>query len=333
MAPVYYYNNIVYNTNHSGKKCDFHENELNIVQTKLHNRVRFELLPHLEQIRLSIIGKYPCCMTEDLLSLVTDLHKSLCPNTEIQKRILCGECLEKNVHNPSSFHIPNEEFTHPIPICEKGHKLQGWDELKQGMLESRGILTKSATKTIAGAINNMSCPKLFVMAPVNIRSLGWKDFFVTTFFRDGYAVHLLCEYPEAWYFLSTPGYLLKSPKSFVKKFGPRLQILLKVLSKTKGPLNLLVRNPVGNTMGKLGKLADVLEECLANFKDDFKFTEDLSYEASLKYLSRDEGLNKRELHRFLNIADSKGRFGDLIATFVGDQVLWLCREHARYYSQ
>lgn len=42
------------------------------------------------------------------------------------------------------------------------------------------------------------------MVPVNVCSLGWKDFFVTKFMKEGYAVHLLCECPNAGHFLSTP---------------------------------------------------------------------------------------------------------------------------------
>ena len=92
----------------------------------------------------------------------------------------------------------------------------------------------------------------------------------------------MCGCSDAWHFLSTPGYILKRPKSFVKKYGSRLQVLLKLLSMIKRPLNVAFRNPVGNPMGLLGKSAEMLEKCLKDFKDDFGFTENLSYEASLK---------------------------------------------------
>ena len=282
---------------------------------------------------MSVIGEHPCCAAVNLLLLVTDLRDILCPNVEIQKRYLCGECVEKCVQNPSTFNLPTDESADPIPICELGHKLKSWDMLRIGQLESRGILIRTAVETFDDSINDMYCPKLFMMVPVNVRSLGWKDFLVTTFVKEGYAVHLLCECPDAWHFLSTPGYILKRPKSFVKKYGPRLQVLLKLLSMTKRPLNIAFHNPVGNTMGLLGKSAEILGKCLEDFKDDFGFTENLTYEASLKYLSCNDGLNKRELHRFLNTADSAGRFGNLIPGLVGDQILWLCEEHAIYYQK
>ena len=333
MKPVYYYNNIVFNTNHLEKKCVLHKDISKFDQTDLHHRIRFELLPHLDQIKMSVIGEHPCCAAVNLLLLVTDLRDILCPNVEIQKRYLCGECVEKCVQNPSTFNLPTDESADPIHICELGHKLKSWDMLRIGQLESRGILIRTAVETFADSINDMYCPKLFMMVPVNVRSLGWKDFLVTTFVKEGYAVHLLCECPDAWHFLSTPGYILKRPKSFVKKYGPRLQVLLKLLSMTKRPLNIAFHNPVGNTMGLLGKSAEILGKCLEDFKDDFGFTENLTYEASLKYLSCNDGLNKRELHRFLNTADSAGRFGNLIPSLVGDQILWLCEEHAIYYQK
>ena len=102
---------------------------------------------------------------------------------------------------------------------------------------------------------------------------------------------------------------------------------------TKGPLNLDFRNPFGNTMGLLGKSVEILQASLDEFKDEFRFTKNLSYEASLKYLSFNDGLNKRELHRFLNTADSTGRFGNLTSSLFGDQTPWLCEEHVRYYHK
>ena len=121
-----------------------------------------------------------------------------------------------------------------------------------------------------------------MMVPVNVRSLGWTDFLVSTFIQEGYAVHLMCECPGAWHFLSTPGYVLKSPRFFVKRFGPRLRALLKLLSTTKTPLNSLFGNPVGNATELLGKIAEVLEKYLDDFKDDHKFTQNLSDQTSLR---------------------------------------------------
>ena len=154
MKPVYYYNNIVFDTNYFEKRCILHENLSNTGETNFHHRVRFELLPHLQQIKLSVIGEHPCCKAVDLLLLVTDFHETLCPNVRIQKHHLCGECVEKRIQNPSSFDLPNDECGR-YPICEKGHKLQSWRELKLGKLQSRGICTRSEKETYACSIDGM----------------------------------------------------------------------------------------------------------------------------------------------------------------------------------
>ena len=91
MKPTDCYNNIIFSTNHLEKKCNFHESISNFDQTDLCHRIRFELLPHLDQIKLSITGEHPCCMAGNLLLVVTDLRDTISPNAEIQKRFTCVE--------------------------------------------------------------------------------------------------------------------------------------------------------------------------------------------------------------------------------------------------
>ena len=91
MKPIDCYNNIIFSTNHLEKKCNFHESISNFDQIDLCHRIRFELLPHLDQIKLSITGEHPCCMAGNLLLVVTDLRDTISPNAEIQKRFTCVE--------------------------------------------------------------------------------------------------------------------------------------------------------------------------------------------------------------------------------------------------
>ena len=102
---------------------------------------------------MSVIVEHPCCLTVNLLLVVTDLRDTLCPNVEIQKRYLWGECVEKSVQKPSSFNRLTDEFADPVPFCELGHKLQGWNMLRIGQLESRGILIRTAVETFADSLN------------------------------------------------------------------------------------------------------------------------------------------------------------------------------------
>ena len=332
MKPIYYYNNIVFNTTYFQEKCEFHENLSNIEQTKLNHRVRFELLPHLDQIVLSVMGKYPCCMAVNLQSLVTKHRESLCQNVKIQTKQLCVECVEKRVQEPSTFDIPTVESSGLVPICKIGHDLQSWHDLRMGKCESRDTATRSQIEKIYYS-NDKECPKLFLILPVNTRSLGMKDLFITKFGREGYAVHLLCECPGAWHFLSAPGYFLRKPRPFIEKYGPRMQALLKVISKGIDILNPILSSPAIYATEILNKVVELLHNFLDKTKHDNKFIENLSYATSIEYLKCNKNLNKKELQFFLNTADSEGRFGDLIVTLVGDQLLWLCEKHARYWQQ
>ena len=330
MKPIYYYNNIVFNTTYFLEKCKFHENLFNIEHTRLHHRVRFELLPHLKQIVLGIIGEHPCCMAVNLLSLVTEHWATLYPNVKMRKEQLCVECVEKRVQNPATFDFPTDRSSDPVPICRKGHTIPSWSDLRTGKFEFRDAPTRAQIERIYYS-NDRECPKLFMVLPVNVRSLGLKDLFVTSFIHEGYAVHLICECPGAWHFLSAPGYFLKKPKRFVKKYGPRLQLILKLLSLGTGVAKSILPDPAGNIMGLLEKPAKLLQKYLGEIIDDAKRFENL-YAKSLEDLKCNDGLSKRELQIFLNTVENEGRFGDLMATLVGDQLLWLCEKHARYWQ-
>ena len=336
---VFYYNNIIFVTTKFQEKCCFHENLFFTEQGKLAHRVRFELRPHYDEIVLSIMGEYPCCMAVNLLLLVTKQHETLCPNVEMMKMQLCVECVEKRVPKPAVFYIATEakdlekEASHSGPIsCRFSHVIKSCRDLRMGKLESRDVPSRSENKENQFC-NDKECPKLFLILPINARSLGWKDFFVTSFIHEGYAVQLICECPGAWHFLSAPGYFLKKPKPFVKKYGPRMQVLLQLISTGTGVAKSLLPGPVGNVIGILDKSAKLLNKWLGEIKDDAKFAERFEYTNSLEHLKRADELDKKELQSFLNTVDSKGRFGDLIATLVGDEVLWLCENHARYWQK
>ena len=336
---VYYYNNTVFTTTYFQEKCRFHENLSNIEKPNSPHQVKFELLPYLEQIVLSIIGEYPCCMAVNLLSLVTKQHEILCPNVKMEKRQLCVECVAKRVQNPSTFDIATEAERQESEAssgdafgCTFHHVIKSWRDLRMGKLESRETLTIPDMESLDRYLNDRECPKLFMILPVNARSLGWKDFFVTSFIQEGYAVHLICEWPHGWHFLSAPGYFLKKPKPFVKKYGSRMLVLLKVISMAIGVLSTVLPCPVGNLIKLLHKSGEFLNKCLDEMKDEIKLVKEGSEAGYIEYLKGNDGLNKRELQNFLNTIDNESRFGDLMPTVVGDQCLWLCDKHARYWQ-
>ena len=112
-----------------------------------------------------------------------------------------------------------------------------------------------------------------------------------------------------------------------------MQVLLQLISTGTGVAKSLLPGPVGNVIGVLDKSAKLLSKWLGEIKDDAKFAEKFEYTNSLEHLKRTDELDKKELQSFLNTVDNKGRFGDLIATLVGYEVLWLCENHARYWQK
>ena len=136
------------------------------------------------------MGEYPCCMAVNLLSLVTKQHETLCPNVKMMKMQLCVECVEKRVPNPSAFYIATEakdqenEVSSSDPYgCDLRHVIKSWRNLRMGKLKngkSRDVAGRSKIKEIQDC-NDRECPKLLLIVPINARSLGWKDFFITSF--------------------------------------------------------------------------------------------------------------------------------------------------------
>ncbi|XP_057315696.1 uncharacterized protein LOC130656792 [Hydractinia symbiolongicarpus] len=306
---------------------EYNNNSLSIDykhEKRTRHRVHFELLPHLKAITLSIRGPRPCCLAPQTIDMLNRIILTRYEGIRMKFYILCSMCIRKSLNNPSKFTLDDMERNEPI--CEKGHDLVNWNAVLIGKCDYTNELT---TEKIMRSLTDNDCPKLFVMVPVNLHSLGLKEFYTLTYLKEGYSVHLLCEYPNCWHFLSAPGYRLNRPKDFFKKYGRRLRTVLRVLASLETPTRLAssVFEPLCNfadCLASLRKLSDDLNVHLTDFQDDWSFK---NVSEDLQYLKGSEGLQRRELRRFLNKADEENRFGDLIPTFVGKDLLWVCEEH------
>ena len=177
-------------------------------------------------------------------------------------------------------------------------------------------LTKHLVNATAEMLRlNPVIPKKWIYAKEIISKLNTIHYII----HEGYAVHLLFECPNVWHFLSTPGYLLKRTKPIVNKYGKKAPSVTANLIKRRRHGKLYTSRIIAENM----------EKYLHYFKDEFNFTEKLSFDDSLKYLTSSNDLNKRELKHFLTAVDNEGRFGNLVPIIVGENILWLCEEHAR----
>ena len=312
------------------------------------HRIHFELLPHLNSITVTIRGPKPCCLAPETIDLLnrTRLVRYTAVHTAFS--IFCSVCLKKGGPKPSKFTLTDVNDDEEAPICEKGHDLKSWANLLTGVCDYVPTLT---ARRLLTNLSEIECPKLFLMMPVNLHGVGFREFYTLSYLKEGYSIHLLCEYPDCWHFLTAPGYRLTRPKDFVKKYGRRLQTMLRVLSKLEIPARVAGfffegADSLADLLASMKQLADDLEVHLTDFTEErstpasvsakvggsptTKMAESReSFEDELRYLRSNEGLNRRELRKFLNKADEEGRFGDLIPTFVGEQLLWLCEQHAR----
>ena len=313
-------------------------------KSTIRHRIHFELLPHLKTVTVTIRGPKPCCLAPETIDLLNRTRLVRYNAVHTCFSIFCSMCLNKSVLNPSKFNtsdISNDE----APICEKGHDLKSWENLMTGVCDYVPTLT---ARNVVSNLNEFECPKLFLMMPVNLHGVGFREFYTLSYLKEGYSVHLLCEYPDCWHFLPTaPGYRLNRPKDFVKKYGRRLQTMLRVLSKLEIPARLAGvfvegADNLADLLASMKQLADDLEEHLTDFTEEWSTaylatssisrttsSGTTSFKDGLRYLKSNDGLNRRELRKFLNKADEEGRFGDLIPTYIGEQVLWLCEQHSR----
>ena len=296
------------------------------------HRVRFEYLPHKMTIRLSIMGPKPCCLAQECVDLINKVRLTHFDGINIKFKILCTLCVRKLLVNPASFVL--EDIKKDYPICAKGHNLKHWDNLMTGKCDYKPNITVESVLT---SLNNSQCPKLFVMMPVNMHSVSFLNFLSLSYFKEGYSVHLLCEFPDGWHFLSCPGYRINRPKEFVKRYGKRLQSMLTILSYLEVPLRassmgIEPSGEMADVVGTFKQFASEIGKHLEDFKDEFSFTKKLSYNESWQYIHGEDGLHRRELCRFLNKIDEEKRFGDLIPTVIGEKVHWLCEEHHMFYQ-
>jgi len=298
---------------------------------QVRHRVHFELLPHLKCIIVSIRGPTPCCLAPETIDLLNRVRLTRYNAVSTEFSILCPVGVRKLMPDPCKFEL--KDLYNDAPVCEKGHDMKSWEDILMGVCDYRPVLTP---ESIITNLTDFECPKLFMMMPVNLQSVGLREFYTLTYLKEGYSVHLLCEFPDCWHFLTSPGYRLARPKDFVRKYGRRLQTLLRVLSKLKIPARITglvsdTANNLADLLESLENLADDLEEHLADFTDEWSnFKNALgSIQEDELFLKSNEGLNRREFRSFLNKADEEQRFGDLIPTFKNGKVVWLCETHSK----
>jgi len=158
------------------------------------------------------------------------------PGITYKEKLICPECELKRLPKPSTFDIKDDTIQGATEgLCSQSHHVGSSNDLLAGKLGTyiKDLVTSTVAQTgkiMGETLADHVCPKLFVVLPINLDSLSLKERFVYSFVRDGYAVHLVCECPDQWHFVSSPGFRVGKPKEFFEKYGGRVCKLLRVIS-------------------------------------------------------------------------------------------------------
>ena len=192
---------------------------------------------------------------------------------------------------------------------------------------------------------DVDCPRLFILLAVNKDGLTLDDnlrIFTSTVVYDGYAVHLLCEFPDGYHLTSSHGYRLRRPRDFIDRYGGHVTVVLGLLARLAA--SSAVSNEYAVRTRAVVRLADALMSDLAGRFPDVKPTAAVRAHSSTEQLvsAVDQSaaatrLRRDDLRRFLRLADDGAdSFGplrrlkyDAISERASTHALWLCADHFR----
>ena len=309
-------------------------------RAKLHYTVHYELMPYNNSLKVTIRGPSPCCVVLDIRATVASVQSRRYPGVTYKEFLLCSECELKKLHNPSTFGF---EQSHD-GVCSKGHKVGSTDDILSGKLSSSVVVPGAvwqAGRVVGETLEDRHCPKLFVVLPINLEGLSPVDRLVHCYVRDGYAVHLLCECPDQWHFVDSPGFRVGKPKAFFEKYGSRVCKLLRVMSVLESPLQAAATldphcKAASAAARGAGLLASGLESLLETYVEKYPHLKGSCSSSTndLTDLKSSSGLQRSELARFLEVAAVGRNFGPLVCTYVDKfgEWLWLCEEHNQRFQ-
>ena len=111
----------------------------------------------------------------------------------------------------------------------------------------------------------MECPRMFILLPVSRDGLSFESdlrLYTSTLVPDGYAVHLLCEFPDGYHVTCEPGYRLRNPRDFIRSYGSHVVTTLRLLTRLA---NSTVASPQYSAKSRaVAKTADALIKDLIN---------------------------------------------------------------------
>ncbi len=170
---------------------------------------------------------------------------------------------------------------------------------------------------IAQTQQETRCPSVFALVQLKKRN---------------FELHLYCEEPGAWHRLPEPEgvYAIKQPYEWVRKFGPHLQRLLKVLKYTAPLAGPVLGITVDQLSQQLKADCDLMKELVSRAPETFR-TEAHAGD-DIPSVRAEHDADFRALEAMLLELDEKRVWGGLSRTTTPEGLtLYLCSEHRRAY--
>ncbi|SMD10279.1 COR domain-containing protein [Kibdelosporangium aridum] len=170
---------------------------------------------------------------------------------------------------------------------------------------------------IAQTQQETRCPSVFALVQLKKRN---------------FELHLYCEEPGAWHRLPEPEgvYAIKQPYEWVRKFGPHLQRVLKVLKYTAPLAGPVLGITVDQLSQQLKADCDLMKELVSRAPETFR-TEAHAGD-DIPSVRAEHDADFRALEAMLLELDEKRVWGGLSRTTTPEGLtLYLCSEHRKAY--
>ena len=305
------------------------------VKNVLVHQVHFEMIPHRRTILLTVRGVFCCCMMKQagtLLNKVAQTYEGL-GSVELDT-VVCPGCQMQRHPDPHKWNanlLLAEYKKGERIICVNAHVIPDAKALLCGNVSESCLPNATVRpKSARDKFDFTGCPKLFIPLPVNKDGLSFdKDLrlFVSSLVFDGYAAHLLCEFPDGYHITRAPGYRLKNPKDFMRSYGSHCLSVLRLLHHVAE--SSVSPQYAGHTKAITNTVSELIKDLGTKFPGIKMDTNEKPESLISQINDRGKKFKREDLKKHLHISDRPGVFGPLRRLKYGDHMLWLCNEHYR----
>jgi hypothetical protein len=253
-----------------------------------------------------------------------EMNTMLCPACVIEGRYLCHEL---DTHDLL--------MLGPSPVvCPRGHDFPSANSLINGDIPSKYSQVISVRQQLE-SLDDRECPRLFVVLPINKDGLTLTErikLWVSSVLFDGYAVHLLCEFPGGYHFTKSPGYRLNKPREFMEIYGDHVITLLQLIGIVGRSTN--VPTIIEDALDMSYAVSDLIEDYRYNFPGAITVGSITDADVALRLLEENAtSFNRTRLRQFLNVMDRPRCFGYLWRLVYKNKITWLCEKHYKQLNK